>query len=50
VLWKGGDVERRGGDSKMVAVYFSTIRKWSEVLRRPVRWCGCYDKYCVGGV
>jgi hypothetical protein len=32
VLQKGGQVRRRGGSGRMVAVQFGTIRKWSEVL------------------
>jgi len=44
VLWKGGDVERRGGSGKMVAVQFVTIRKWVEVLRCRTMWPDCIDK------
>jgi hypothetical protein len=44
VLRKGGAVGRCGGRGKMVEVYFSTIRKYSEVLRRQTMWSGCYDK------
>jgi len=44
VLRKGGDVGRRGESGEMVAVYFSKIKKWFEVLRRGTIWRGCYDK------
>jgi len=44
LLRKDGDVGRRGGSGEKVAVEFSKIKKWSEVLRREVRWRDCYDK------
>jgi len=51
VLRKGGDVGRRGGSGEMVAVWFCTIRKWIEMLRRRMMWRGCIDKesswWCV---
>ena len=33
-----------------VVVSFVMIRKWSEVLRRRMRWRGCIDKSYVDGV
>jgi hypothetical protein len=50
VLQNGGDVGRCGGGDEMVSEYYSMIRKWSEVLRRRMRWRSCYDKSCVDGV
>jgi hypothetical protein len=50
VLQKGMDDSIRGGSGEMVAVSFSTVRKWSEVLRARMMCRGCYDKSCAGGV
>jgi hypothetical protein len=50
VLRKGGDVGRRGRSGEMVAVKFSKIKMWSEVLRRRMMWRGCYDKEERSGV
>jgi hypothetical protein len=50
VLWKDGDVGRRGGSGKMVAVSFNLIREWSEMLLRRTMWRGCYDESWVGDV
>jgi hypothetical protein len=44
VLRKGGDVRRRGGSGEMMAGLFSTMWKWSEVLRCRTMWLGCIDK------
>jgi hypothetical protein len=44
VLRKGGDDGRCGRSGQMVAVSFSTIRMWAEVLRSRMMWRGCVDK------
>jgi hypothetical protein len=44
VLRKGRDVKRRGASGEMVAVKFSMISQWTEVLRHQTMWCGCTDK------
>ena len=48
VIRKGGDVGRHRGSDEMVAVQFSMIRNWAEVLQHQMIWHGCIDKELSG--
>jgi hypothetical protein len=45
-----GNLGRLRGSSKMKAVKFIVITKWSEVVQCRERWLDCYAKSCVSSV